>query len=409
MVRVGPVETCRGGFDAETARTLVLRLAAEADDPRRTIDPESLWRSWQDSCAEVAADPQLHQLVAESARLSPAGARAALETVLTGARAASGLDLLRRGWWQPRVCSPLLVVLAGTVPALASQALLPALALGRPVLFKSSRDEPWSAPALLGALASRLPAMRAGLAAVCWSGGDPTIETAVAEVAGAVWVYGATGALQSWRSRHEQVVELGPRGSIAVVDLDQHGGLEPLASALARDTVLLDQRGCLSLRGILAIGSPARATELALELRSALALGARDLPPGPALAEELGRVRAWRLSMAAAGAECFALDDLSHGGVIVDPAAEPLDTPGLRHLAIVPLADVGEATARLESLAQRLQGVALAGPQSLSLTPLLRSRGVTRLCAPGELQQPGPDWANGSMHPLDAAALDSRF
>jgi acyl-CoA reductase-like NAD-dependent aldehyde dehydrogenase len=64
------------------------------------------------------------------------------------------------------------VVLAGNIPGLAVQSLLPALLLGRPLLLKSASAEPWFAPALVAALAAREPALGDAYAAVGFVGDD---------------------------------------------------------------------------------------------------------------------------------------------------------------------------------------------------------------------------------------------
>ena len=61
--------------------------------------------------------------------------------------------------------APTWVILAGNLPALAVQPLLPALALRRPVLLKSPSAEPLFAPAFLEALTRREPRLAGAVAA----------------------------------------------------------------------------------------------------------------------------------------------------------------------------------------------------------------------------------------------------
>ena len=92
----------------------------------------------------------------ESSRLSPEGLTEGLEIVLGGASGKAAAAMARRAEALPAIVSERLagVVLAGNLPALAVQSLLPALLLGRPLLLKSASSEPWFAPALVAALAA---------------------------------------------------------------------------------------------------------------------------------------------------------------------------------------------------------------------------------------------------------------
>src|SRR5690606_21017527 len=141
------------------------------------------------------------------------------------------------------------VVLAGNVPGLAAQTVLPALLAGRPLLIKSASSEPLFAPALIGALARREPALGEAFAAFTFPGEAPEATEAAFSHAELVLAYGGQGALTALRERLERkpgrrFVGQGPKASVALVG----GRHDPLSTgrALARDIALLDQRGCLS-------------------------------------------------------------------------------------------------------------------------------------------------------------------
>lgn len=392
-----------GRWDQEAIGTLFTVLeAAGADDPRHRLAPRAVWAAWCAAVEEVLSDQELHHAIAASARLSPAGAAAALDAVLSPTIEADALDLLERGWQMPQVPSPLLAILPATVPGIATQTVLPAIARGRPLCLKSARDEPWSTPALLASLARHLPDLRGYLAAVVWRGGDSVLEELAAARAGAVLAYGSDLALAQWRTRDVAVVGLGPRASCAVIDVDRID--DRIVAGLVQDTVLLDQRGCLSLAGVVSIGNFAAAETLASRLVQALAVAARDLPPGPALSEELAAAQAWRLTAQASGCTIRELAQVELGAVVVDPEGDPLATPGLRHLTIVPVPDPASALSCLEGSSHRLQGVALTGPASETLRSSLESLGATWICAPGHLQRPSALWRNAATSPLELVA-----
>src|SRR5258706_2396532 len=100
-------------------------------------------------------------LLAVASRLSTAGLEAALDAMLGGLRrpAADRLaDSLRAAADGPPPAARA-VYLAGNVPGLAPQPLLPGPLERRPILLKSSSAEPFFAPALVSALATRSPVL----------------------------------------------------------------------------------------------------------------------------------------------------------------------------------------------------------------------------------------------------------
>ena len=365
-----------------------------------------LLAAWQDAVATFRdprsverqrLDPALARLTA----LSPAGLAAGLEAVLGGvagdhAAAAFGRAAGRR---QPR---PALVVLAGNLPGLAVQPLLPALALRRPLLLESASAEPLFAPAFVQALRRRVPAAGEGVAAVTWRGGDEALEAPVLAAAGRVLVYGGAEAVASLQRRAPgRVVDYGPKLSVAVVG----GGVDlaAVARGLARDVALFDQRGCLSVQAVLVAGLE-RARTLAEELGRALAAAAVELPPGPAEPVAAARVQALRAEAAMWGLPCFGAGPLAAGTVVLDPRGEVAPSPGLRTVRVVPLAAVDEAPGRLAPWRGLLQGAALAGDGAAGLASELERLGVSRCAAPGELQAADAAWHNGGRDPLDVLA-----
>jgi hypothetical protein len=201
------------------------------------LDPGSLERR--------ELDPRL----IPACRLSGAGLEAALAAVLGGVRRGPAAALLERAAaWRGRLAAmaagglsprrgpaggetpdlrpatvgaaPALVlgVMAGNLPALAVQTLLPVLALRRPVLLKSASAEPFFAPAFLASLVRREPRLAPACAAISWRGGDVALEAPLLAAAGTVIAYGDAAALADLRRRAGgRLIEYGPRMSLAVV------------------------------------------------------------------------------------------------------------------------------------------------------------------------------------------------
>ena len=387
-------------WNADSLGRLVtaLRDGAEA---LRQIPTEDLLAAWSDTVATFlrqgslerrALDPPLAKL----SGLSREGLRAGLEAVLGGVRREPAALLFARARQTPEA-APVLAVLASNLPGLAVQPLLPALALGRPVLLKSATAEPLFAPAFLTALVRREPRLGAAVAAATWEGGDEELEAQVLAGVGTVLAYGGREALDDLERRAPgEVVGYGPKISLAVIGTD----VEPrqAAEGLARDIALFDQRGCLSIAAIYTSGD---AETLGQALAEELADLARRLPPGPLPRPALVGVQHLRLEAEMRG---FWQSSLAprEGTVVVDSHPELRLSPGLRTVRIHPLADLARLPGLLRSWKGRLQGAALAGEAAWSLEPELRELGISRVSPPGELQSPDASWHNGGIDALEA-------
>ena len=343
----------------------------------------------------------VEEALVASSGLSAAGLEAGLEAVLGGVREPAARRVLAaaRAGRELAPREPVLVVLAGNLPGLVVQPLLPILALGRTAIVKPASSEPVFPPAFVAALATREPALGRAIEVAPWPGGNAEIEAAVLARVGTVLAYGGAESTSSLARRAPgRTVIYGPKTSVAVVSADA-GDLAAVAEGLARDVALFDQRGCLSIEAVFV--EAARASSLAAELARALERQAVRWPPGrtePAVAAAVHRLRAtadlagWYRPESDSGA----------GTVIVPPAGSPFELgPGGRTVRVHP---VDRLEAVLELLApwrRKLQGAALAGDRAWRLGPALEELGISRLAAPGDLQSPDASWHNGGVNPLE--------
>lgn len=383
---------------------LLRRLATQlsrAGETLRSIPKEDLLQAWSETVEELL-DPssplrqELDPALARLCRLSPEGLSAGIEAVLGGVRREEAAKLFETATPSRRT-GFVLVVLASNLPALAAQPLLPALAVGRPVLLKSPSSEPLFTPAFLSALCRREPRLAEAVAAVTWPGGDAQLESPVLDLAETVVAYGGGETMRSLETRvGSRLVAYGPKISLAIVG----AGVDPaqISAGLARDIALFDQRGCLSIQAIYTAGN---AETLANELAHALTEQARRWPPGPIDAAAAAQVQQLRAEAEMRGLFAPVLP-LAAGTVIVDPAAELHPSPGLRTVRIHPIADLAHFPELLEPWHGLLQGAALAGEDAWRLIPALERLGISRFAAPGELQSPGASWHNGGISPLAA-------
>jgi acyl-CoA reductase LuxC len=404
----------------EQLAALMDRLDTTGAAALAALDDETLLAGWGET-VEAFLDPQSPERLAlapallASSRLSPRGLAAGLEAVLGGVRTRHAEALLRRARelrshepdanGAPRPTrlgeqrrAPAVAVLAGNLPALAVQPLLPALAMRRPLLLKSASAEPHFAPAFVTALTRRLPALADAVAAVTWPGGDAAVEAPVLAAAHCVLAYGDRAAVADLARRASgKVIDYGPKLSFAVVAADAE--LESAARGVARDVALFDQRGCLSVQAAFVEGDAARAHAFGGALATALDEIATTLPPGPIDAGLAATVQQLRGEAELRGALAGILP-LTSGTVLLEPAAARLTpSPGLRTVCVYPLATLAELPVRLAGWEPLLQGAALAGA-AWDLAPTLASLGVSRCALPGELQSPDASWHNGGHDPL---------
>ncbi len=395
-------------------------LAAELErggTALRALPDADLLAAWS-SAVEAFRDPAsperraLGPALAALTALSPAGLAAGLEAVLGGVRRGPAAALLERARgiapFAPIApaapAAPALVVLAGNLPALAVQPLLPALALRRPVLLKSPSAEPLFAPAFLAALARREPRLAGAVAAATWPGGDPALEAPLLAAVGRVLAYGGAEmtADLAWRARGK-VVAYGPQLSLGVVGREVAPAA--VAAGLARDVALFDQRGCLSIVAVYQEGTADGAAALGRALAAALGELARAWPPGPAEPAALGAVQQARLTWEMRGIPRLGAElPLAAGTVVVEPEPALRPPAGLRTVVVHPLPDLARLPEILAPWRGRLQGAALAGAAAWALAPRLAALGISRLAAPGELQSPDAAWFNGGIDPLAALA-----
>jgi hypothetical protein len=399
---------CEWRAAAWSPESLGFLMAALANAGTPELDAGELASAWTAAVAELrdpeskvrrALDPPLARLT----RLSPAGVAAGLEAVLGGVSGAPATAVFEAAAGMPRGGGPVVVFLASNLPALAVQPLLPAVALGRPVLLKSPSAEPLFAPAFLAVLCRREPRLRRSLAAVTWPGGDRELEAPVLEGASAVIAYGGGETMRDLESRAGgKLVAYGPKISVAAVGAG--ADLESVASGLATDVALFDQRGCLSVQAVYMEGGEKRAADLADRLASALDRRAREWPLGEVDPGDVAAVRQLQTEAVMRGLYQPELE-LRRGTVVVEPRTELRPSPGVRTVRVHPLPALDRLPEILAPWRGRLQGAALAGESAWSLAPALAELGVSRCAHPGELQSPDASWHNGGVSPLEALVV----
>jgi len=298
-------------------------------------------------------------------------------------------------------------VLPGNVPLVWLSSLLGCLIMRTPCLVKPSADDPLTAALFVSSLARRLPALAEALAVLPWAGGDGAVETRVFEEAEAVVAYGSDDATRSLARRVPPAVRLlvhGPRFAVGAVgrEMAGPGRFEPIAASAARDALLYDGRGCLSLVAIYAErGGLYEPREMASMLARAMATASEDLPPGRAGTETAALTQSWRarIRARALAGKPSALFTGARGldwtVCYDDEIAPPLSL--FRTVWVSGVNDLDEVPSRLASGENRMHALAFAGPKprGIQLAGALAPLGLTRLAAFGSLQEPPLFWPHG--------------
>lgn len=280
---------------------------------------------------------------------------------------ASYVRLISRVPQAPRA----LALLSANVFVAPLRAICLARAASARVLVRASRRD----PALAEALAELLPDAFELVPELRPQAGDH------------FWAYGSDDTLASVRAGLPPGVTFHGHGSgLGVVVVDYRGGataVAELARAVALDTALFDQRGCLSPRLVCVLGDEHAARTLASALARELQRLEHELPPGRPLPEQQAEQRrfadaasyAFEVTPAGSGVVSLALD----ARIVLPPAARNL------HVALT-----SDPVATLSGLSRHLTCIATRGDDSLAAS-LRGAFPGARSCEPGQMQSPPLD------------------
>jgi len=206
-----------------------------------------------------------------------------------------------------------------------------------------------------------------------------------------VWAYGSDGTLDKLRAELPRGVFLYAHGhgmsAAAFVEPKQtldEDALWEAVSGLTTDTVLFDQRGCLSPRLVLIQGGRAFAEKVAEFLQQALSDAEEQVPRGSLSSSEQAEARHYETIFRYIGA--FRRAGL--GGITLDPILERrFVPPSGRYLH---LTRTTELLPQLEQLGPYLTSISLFGDELLE--GIVRSQlGRARIARFGDMQRPPLD------------------
>jgi Acyl-CoA reductase (LuxC) len=284
------------------------------------------------------------------------------------------------------------IVSSDTTIGVAIAPLVFALAAKCGVTVKDRAD------ALVAAFADTLgeerPELRAAIDVRSWSGGDDDVEAQALGHADAVVAFGGPDALRAIRARcasDATFVPFGHRssaGCLGSAALD--GGVAALAAGIARDALLYDGDGCLSLHLLFVERAPDGAHERFVDvLAAACAANAIEFPAGPrkpARAARVGTYAAAAAFRAANGAGRVVRAPDGSWTIVVEPPAAELPPFGGGVIPVIFVDDVRDAAAYVERHALPLQALGVAGAGDARA--LAERLGAVRVTEFGRMQDP---------------------
>lgn len=311
---------------------------------------------------ELRHDPALAARLAETTGLSAGNIALGLARCLEAHPAPEHLAALLACTPEAKAAH---VLLSGNVFVAALRAIAIAVASSPRVTVRASRRD----PALAEALHAAVPELFELTSHLEPAPGDH------------FWSYGSDETLGAVRASLPPGVWFHAHGAgLGAVVVDAGSFTEADARAVALDTALFDQRGCLSPRVVCVLGTSQQARDVASELAAALAERELDLPCGPRSPSLLAELRRNR------DAAAYAFELLSAGSGWVSVSETLVVPPANRNLHVVASLD---ARAVLAPLAAHL--TCIGCNDAARYGELRAAFPGARLAALGEMQRPPLD------------------
>jgi hypothetical protein len=286
-------------------------------------------------------------------------------------------------------------VLAGTVPAVAIEAIALSLLARSPLVLKTSRREPVIARRFVDAMRELAPELASFVSVLTWDGGDEALEKPACEAADVVVAWGGDDAIDAISRQCRfptRFFGYGHRVSFGVIDrgvaAHERLSLHDVAHGLALDVAAYDQRGCMSPHCVFVARSAPWSLDVIADaiFEEALPKVAKTLPRGT-LDPDVGAA-----FMQAVGVAEFdgRARHSEHGAVVTHTDTRFVPSPGGRLLHLVPFETPDEVFAALGPLRDAISTVGLITTPAERGTWLrgLTALGARRFTRPGRMQRP---------------------
>jgi hypothetical protein len=251
--------------------------------------------------------------------------------------------------------------------------------------------------AFAATLVETLPAFAAALDVRAWTGGDAAVEAEALGTADVVVAFGGPDALRAIRAAcapDATFVPYGHRASAGYVTARAiDGDLAACTAAIARDALLYDGDGCLSLHLLfLERIDDERTQRFARALADACAATAVEFPPGRRDPARGAQVRAWSTAAAfraANGCGCTLRAPDGTWTIVLDATLDDVPPFGGGAIPLIVVDGVEDAAATIRAHGIPLQALAIdpgtPGDEAFALAAAL---GAVRVTAFGALQAP---------------------
>jgi hypothetical protein len=248
--------------------------------------------------------------------------------------------------------------------------------------------------AFVETLGEERPELRAATDVRAWSGGDDDVEAQTLGDADVVVAFGGNDALRAMRARcagDAIFVPFGHRASAGYLTAASLAGdTFALAAGIARDALLYDGDGCLSLHLLFVEREPDGAHERFIDtLAQACAANAIEFPPGPPKPARAARVSAYAAAAAFRAANGSGRVVRAPDGawtIVVEPHDGDLPPFGGGVIPVIFVDGIADAAEYVDRHAVPLQALGVASLENAG--ELAERLGAVRVAPFGQLQDP---------------------
>jgi hypothetical protein len=295
-------------------------------------------------------------------------------------------------------------IVAGNVAGAGIHEIAIALIAGARVVIKTATAEPIFFLEFARTLAEIDRDCGARVEVRHWSRERTDLTAALLEDCGLVVAYGDDATIESLHRR--SVIGFGSRVSGALIALDgiDASRIDEIADLLARDVVLFEQLGCLSLHHVFVVSPDGRAArELAIRMVAALERLTESMPPARIPLDDACEIRGvrerarWR-QIAGEPVELFEGRGLEWTVIFERRADSFRISPGFRTVHVSAVRDLAEFRACIAPVSGRIEAMAVVG-EDCEIEA--RAMAIPYVCAPGEMQSPPLDWRHNGGAFLD--------
>jgi hypothetical protein len=295
-------------------------------------------------------------------------------------------------------------IVAGNVAGAGIHEIAIALIAGARVVIKTATVEPIFFAEFARTLAEIDRDCGARIEVRHWSRERSDLTAALLESCDLVVAYGDDATIESLHRRN--VIGFGSRVSGALIAPDgiSSSRIDEVAGLLARDVVLFEQLGCLSLHHVFVVNSDGRAArELAIRMAAVLESLTESMPAARIPLHDAGAIRGvrerarWR-QIAGEPVELFEGRGLEWTLIFERRADSFKISPGFRTVHVSAVRDLAEFRACIAPLSGRIEAIAVVG-EDCEIEA--RAMAIPYVCAPGEMQSPPIDWRHNGGAFLD--------